>query len=252
MYCNKCGEPNPDGADFCEKCGASLKLATNLAGASSPSPQPSNYSSTGSGGTKASNKITSAFNDAIALVKNPIGFMTANRDNDVPIQTLIVNYVAVLAAIPFIATLIGDLWYYRVFSSFVGFAFVTAVLTYILDIVAVFVVGFIIWKVAPNFGSTTTTQVRATRMAAYAFTPAFLISILNIIPFISFITILGLLYGLYILYQAIPILTNAPKDKVLSYLIVTVIATLVVYVVIGAIVGAIAAALFIGAYGFFF
>ncbi len=177
--------------------------------------------------------------------------MIANIDNDVPIKTLMINYVAVLAAIPFIATLIGDLWYYNLFGFLgygYGYAIGTAILTYILNIVAVFVVGFIIWKLAPNFG-TTTSQVRATRIAAYAFTPAFLIAILDIFPPISFITILGLLYGLYILYLGFPILLGTPRDRTLTYLIVTVVATLVVYIVIGAIIGAIAAALFLSSIG---
>ena len=165
-----------------------------------------------------------------------------------------INYVAVLAAIPFIATLIGDSWYYGFFSVFgafgFGYVFVLALLTYILDIVAVFVVGYIIWKLAPSFG-TSTTQIRATRMAAYIFTPAFLISIVNIIPFLGFLSFLGLLYGLYIMYMGFPILTSAPKDKVLGYVIVTVILTLVVYAVIGAVIGAIVSAWILGAFGFF-
>lgn len=175
--------------------------------------------------------------------------MIANIDNDVSIKTLMINYVAVLAAIPFIATLIGYSWFYG-FLGFggIGYAFASAILTYIGDIIAVFVVGFVIWKLGPNFG-TTTNQVRATRLAAYAFTPAFLIAILDIIPFISFITILGLLYGLYILYLGLPILLGTPRDRALTYVIVTVVVTIVVYVVIGAIIGAITAALFLGLVG---
>lgn len=192
---------------------------------------------------RASFKISSAFSDAVALVKNPAGFMNANRDNDASIRSVLVNYVAVLAAVPFIGTLIGDSWYFRN----IGFAFGAAVLTYILDIVAVFVVGYIVWKLAPNF-ATSTTQVRATRLVAYAFTPAFLIAILDIIPYISAITFLGLVYGLYILYLGMPILMNTPKDRVLTYVIVSVVATIVVYAIIGAIIGAITAAFFIGAF----
>lgn len=223
-----------------------------------PNPTPS-YTPGGGGsssGSRASFDIKSTFMNAIDLVKNPTGFMNANRENDAPLKTLMINYVAVLAAIPLIATLIGDLWYYGLFGFlglagfFYGYLVGIAILTYILDIVAVFVVGFIVWKLAPNFG-TVTTQVRATRIAAYAFTPAFLIAILDIIPFISFITILGLLYGLYILYLGLPILLNTPKDKALTYVIVTVVATLIVYFVIGAIIGGVTAAFFLRGFGFF-
>jgi hypothetical protein len=194
--------------------------------------------------------ITSAFKDGIALVKAPSNYMTANRESDVSLNKLMINYVAVLAAVPFIGTLLGDLWYYRAIHAFYAYAFSLAVVTYIFDIIAVFVAGFIVWKLAPSFG-TVTTQVRATRLVAFAFTPAFLIGILNIIPPISFISILGLLYGLYILYLGVPILMNTPQEKVLTYVVVSVVATLIVYVVIGAIIGAITAALFITSAGLF-
>jgi Yip1 domain/zinc-ribbon domain len=251
LLCTKCGSNNPDDAVFCQSCGSTLGGSQQQPASGGGFNRASWTSSTTSAPT-ASFSISSAFRDAIALVKSPAAFMTANRENDAPIGKLMINYVAVLAAIPFIATLIGDLWYYGLVfrGAGVGYAFAAAILTYILDIVAVFVVGFLTWKLAPNFG-TTTTQERATRIAAYAFTPAFLISILNIIPFIGFISVLGLLYGLYILYLGLPILMNTPKDKVLTYVIVIVIATLVVYAVVGAIIGTITAVLFLTSVGLF-
>ncbi len=244
LNCNKCGEMNPDSSTYCQKCGADLRVAV---AAGTPSSQ---GSSSGVSGKKASYTITSAFTDAIELIKNPSGFMTTNRDVDPTLKTLMINYVAVLAAVPFIATLIGDSWFYGLFlgGRGIGYAFGIAIVAYVLDIIAVFVVGFIIWKLAPNFG-TTTNQVRATRMAAYTFTPAFLLAIFDIIPFLGIIAVLGLLYGLYILYLGLPILMSTPKDKVLSYVIVTVVATLIVYFVIRAIIAAIVASLFLAGLG---
>lgn len=244
LYCPKCGRENPDSAVFCQQCGADLKQSST----SAPAPE-----AAASSGSNASFQITSAFKNAIDLVKNPTGFMNANRDNDVPLKTLMINYVAILAAIPFIATLIGDAWFYGIAlgAGGVGIALGVAILTYVLDIVEVFVVGFIIWKLAPNF-STTTTQVKATRLAAYAFTPAFLLAIFDIIPFLGFLEFIGLLYGLYILYLGLPILMSTPKEKALTYVIVVVIATIIVYAVIAAIIFAVVAALFATALGLFF
>lgn len=230
-----------DGAVFCQKCGADLSDSKTAA--------TSSYSYSGSSTTKrATFHVTSAITDTIALVKSPTAFMTTNRDNDASLQSLIVNYVAVLAAIPFVATLIGDSWYYAVLGLsgvLLGHAFAAALVTYIFDIIGVLVVGFIMWKLAASFG-TSTTQIRATRMAAYVFAPFFLLSILDIIPIIGAIAVLGLLYGLYILYLGMPILLNTPKDRVITYLIVTVVVTLVVYAIIGAIIGAVSAAFFVG------
>jgi uncharacterized membrane protein len=124
-------------------------------------------------------------NKAIALVRNPVGFMTSDKDAPATVGSIMINYVAVLAAIPFFATLIGYLWYYSLVGGyagiFIGFAFVWAVLTYILDVVAVYVIGFVIQMLASNFG-TARDQVKSLKLSAYVFTPVFLISVLNIIP----------------------------------------------------------------------
>jgi len=171
--------------------------------------------------------------------------MNSNRDNDTNLQNLIVNYVAVIAAVPFIATLIGDIAFHAYLgAAAVGYGFADAILTYVLDIIAVFVVGFLMWKLGPSFG-TATTQVRATRLAAYVFTPVFLISIFDIIPFLGIITILGVIYGLYILYKGMPIVLNTPNDRVISYLIVTLIVTFAVYFFVFLVVGLVAGALFL-------
>jgi hypothetical protein len=268
LYCNKCGAENPDTATFCAKCGASLWPTVSPSSSTTPVTPPATvsssssssggqggYSSSGVGSTsgsrKASYTIGSAFSDAWELVRNPTGFMNANRDNDTSLRNLMINYVAILAAIPFVATLIGDSIFHLAFGALAfGFGFALAILTYILDIVAVFVVGFVMWKLGPSFG-TTTTQIRATRLAAYIFTPVFLLSIFDIVPFLGIIAILGVLYGLYILYLGMPIVLNTPKDRVITYLIVTIVVTFVVYAIIGAIIGAIALALFLGSLGIF-
>lgn len=235
MYCSKCGESNPDDATFCKACGNDLKASSPPRAGPSP---PSGTSQVGN----ATFRISTAFRNAIALVTNPLAFMKQNRDVSVTLNSIMINYVAVLAVVPFIAILIGDLWY---FAS--GFAVVEAILTYILDVVGVFVIGIVIWKLAPYFG-TSTDQTRATVLAAYVYTPVFLISILDIIPFIGFLTILGLLYGLYILYLGLPVMLNTPTDRVIMYVIAIVVASIVVYAVIAAIIGAVSAALFFRAF----
>ena len=169
--------------------------------------------------------------------------MKQNSGQDVPVNKTLMGYVVILAVIPFIATLIGDLWYYHV-AGFYAYAVGIAILTYILDVAGVFIIGFIIWKLAPNFG-TTTTQAKATLLAAFAYTPVFLLSIFDIIPFIGLITILGLLYGLYILYIGLPIMLSTPSDRVLVYVVVIIVVTFVVYAVIGGIIAAVAAAFFL-------
>jgi len=196
-----------------------------------------------------------AINKAIALVRNPVGFMTSDKDAPETVRSIMINYVAVLAAIPFFATLIGDLWYYSFLGGsyagiFIGFAFARAVLTYILDVVAVYIIGIVIQMLAGNFG-TAKDQVKSLKLSAYVFTPAFLISVLNILPFLGILTILGVIYGLYILYMGLPIVLGTAKEKVIPYVVAVVVVTLIVYVVIAVIIAAVTAAIFLTTFGLY-
>jgi hypothetical protein len=179
--------------------------------------------------------INGVFNDAIALVKNPKAFMTSRADTAPPVMDTITKYVAILAVIPFIFTLLGD----AVFGRSIGYAIVAGIVSYIFALVSVAVVGFIVWKLAPNFSSVSD-QNKATKLVSYVYTPVFLISVLNIIPGLTILNILGLLYGLYILYIGLPIVLKTPTDKVVVYVIVTLVVTFVWYFILAAIAGALA------------
>lgn len=200
--------------------------------------------------------VMRAINSAIALVRSPAEYMAGSKDTPATVNGIMIYYVAVLAAIPFLATLIGDLWYYSYFlpigfaGSYIAYAFTRAILTYVLDVVAVYVIAVVIGILAPTFGSSKD-PIKSLKLASFVFTPVFLISILAIIPFLGVLTFLGVLYGLYILYLGMPILLGTPKEKVVTYVVAVVIATLIVYVIIGAIIGAISAAAFSVGMGFF-
>ncbi|HEY6282493.1 MAG TPA: Yip1 family protein [Nitrososphaerales archaeon] len=206
--------------------------------------------------SSSSNFIMGTINSAIELVKNPAGFITAHQGDPATRNEIMVKYVAVLALIPLFATLIGNLWYYSLFArftlvgSFAAYAFVQAVLTYVLDVAAVYVIAIVIRMLAPTFNSTVD-EIKSLKLAAYIFTPAFLIAILDIIPPLRGLTFLGVLYGLYILYIGLPIVLATPKDKVVTYVVAVVVATLVVFVVIGVIISLIAVLAFAASFGFF-
>lgn len=189
------------------------------------------------------------------LVRNPVAYMTANKDAPATVDGIMLRYVAVLAAIPFLATLIGDLWYYNLFvpfgfvGSFVAYAFTDSILTYILDVAGVYAVAMVIGMLAPGFNSSPD-RIRSLKLAAFIFTPVFLIGVLDVIPVLAFLTFLGVLYGLYILYLGLPIVLGTPKERTTTFLIAVVVATFVVFLVIGAIVSAISLAVFHAGAGF--
>jgi len=222
---------------------------------SGPSPPLSQQPAGTAGSSGASNFVMGAITSAIALVKNPVGYITANKDTSATTRGIMLNYVAVLAAIPFLATLIGDLWYYSLFipfgfvGSYIAYAFTSAVLTYILDVIGVYVIAVVIKMLAPTFNSSSDV-IRSLKLAAFIFTPVFLVGVLDIFPFLAVLTILGVLYGLYILYLGLPIILGTPKERVVTYVVAVVIATLVVYLIIGAIISVVTAAAFRVGVGF--
>ena len=217
-----------------------------------PAPQPGPSGASGSMGF-----VMDTVNSAIALVKNPLSYITSNKDSPATVMGIMVNYVAVLAAIPFFATLLGDLWWYSLYiplnfaGSYVAYAFTSAVLVYILDVIAVYVIAMVVRFLAPTFNSAAD-EIKSLKLAAYVFTPVFLISVLDIVPLLGFVTVLGVLYGLYILYLGLPVMLGTSKERVVTYVIAVVIATFVVYAVIGLIIGVITGAVFHAALGYFY
>lgn len=227
MYCPNCGTANPDDSTFCSSCGASLK-------ASSPAEPSLGASVNPTPGETRIDEMKAVLKNAIALVRNPVAYMTTNKDQVVSLNSLMINYVAILALIPLVGRLIGDLVFYS--GSGVGYAIAGSIVSYILDIIAVFVVGIIIWKLGPSF-QTSTTQSKATVLAAFVYTPVFLIGILNIVPVLGYLALLGLLYGLYILYKGLPILLNTPADKRLIYVVAILVVSFIIEFVISLLIG---------------
>lgn len=181
-------------------------------------------------------KMTSAFNEGLALIRDPVGYMTKNKNNSVPLNSVIINYVAMLALIPLVGRLIGDAIFYNAHGE-LGYAIGGSIVAYFLDIISVFIIGYVIWKLAPNFGSATD-QAKATLVASYLYTPIFFIGILNIVPVLGYLAILGLLYGIYILYRGLPILVNTPADKTVIYTIAILVVSFIILIVISFIIGA--------------
>jgi hypothetical protein len=180
--------------------------------------------------------IMGAFRDAVALVMNPKAFMASRADTTPTVMSTITNYVAILAAIPFLFTLLGDLIFPKV-GRHASYAIGAGVVAYIFALVSVVVIGFILYWLAPRFSSLAD-QNRATKLTSYVYTPVFLIAILNIIPSLTVLNLLALLYGLYILYVGLPIVLKTPQNKVVSYVVAILIAAIILYLILALIAAA--------------
>ncbi len=159
------------------------------------------------------------------------------------IRELFTSYAMILAAIPVVAQFLG--WALVGFKipyvggSWMGRAIIYLIFSYILGLVTVYIFGVIINALAPNFSSTQNLP-NAMKLAVYSMTPGWLAGIFHIIPSIDFLVILGFLYGIYILYLgfATPFM-ETPKEKVIGYMVVSVVVMIVLSAVIGLILGAI-------------
>ncbi|AYG93773.1 DUF1282 domain-containing protein [Brevundimonas naejangsanensis] len=153
------------------------------------------------------------------------------------IKGLFTRYAMVLAAIPAVATLVGQIafWHRGPVAPLLG-----AVMSYVLSLVSVYVLGLIIDALAPTFGGTRN-PVKAMQVAVYSMTPAWVAGVLNVVPTLSWLAGLLGLYGFYLLYLGLPALMKTTADKALGYTIVVVVAAIILWTIVAALVGAVIA-----------
>jgi Yip1 domain len=151
-------------------------------------------------------------------------------------SALYTGYIMPLAVIGPIANVIG----YSVFGiriggtvyrTPIGSAITSAVVTYVLTLVGVYVVSLIINGLAPTFGGTKS-PIQALKVAAYSSTAAWVAGIFAIMPGLRMLGILGL-YSLYLLYLGLPVLMKAAKDRAVGYTVLVVVVEIVLFFVVG-------------------
>jgi len=161
------------------------------------------------------------------------------------IAQLFTSYAAILAAVPAVAQFIGNGLVGKKIP-FVGWvryplgsALFQAILYYIFTLVSVYIFGIVINALAPSFGSKQNLP-NAMKLAVYSMTPMWIGGVFYIIPFLGFLAILASLYGLYILYLGFDNpLMDTPKEKILGYLLVSIVVIVVLSLVVLLVLGAI-------------
>jgi hypothetical protein len=164
----------------------------------------------------------------------------AKIDGERPtVGQLILGYVAPLAAIPALASVIGQVVFGVsilgvVYRPGILSAITSGVLGFVFSLAGVWIVAKVINFLAPNFNGVKD-DVKSMQVAAYSTTAGALAGVFTIHPALSILAILGL-YSLFLLYRGLPRLMKAPQDKALGYTALVV----VVGVVLGFILGALA------------
>ena len=168
------------------------------------------------------------------------------REQDT-VASIYMKYVLILAAIPAVAGFIGMSVFgiggfgVRFRMPFVA-GLVQMVLSYGMSLAMFYVLALIVDALAPTFGGQKN-PVQAFKVVAYSMTAAMVAGIFSILPALAILGLLGALWSIWLLYNGLPVLMKAPKDKAIGYTAVVVICGIVVGVVIGAVVGAVVGAM---------
>jgi Yip1 domain len=144
---------------------------------------------------------------------------------------LFTNYVAILAAIPAVASFIG----YSIAGMGIGRALILAIFSYVLSCVAWYVAALVTDALAPTFGGVKN-MGSALKLSSYSWTAAWVAGIFNLIPGLSLLSFIGVLYSFYLLWLGIPVLMKAPTDRAIPYTAAILVIMLVIMIVISFVV----------------
>ncbi len=167
------------------------------------------------------------------------------------VATLYKTYIAILAAIPPVGAFIGMTFIgvsvpmLGTYRSGFAHGLTTAIVQYVLALLAVYVAAIVIDRLAPTFQSQSN-AIQALKLVAFSSTPGWLAGVLGIIPALATLGILAGLYGIYLFYLGVTPLMKTPDAKVVPYMVVSAIVIIVVMAMVGVITTALTGALFVG------
>jgi hypothetical protein len=151
------------------------------------------------------------------------------------------GYVLPLALVPAIAQTIG----LSLIGSGMTFSwgFALGLIQFISAVVGVYISAYVIAFLAPRFASQQD-MGRAVQLVAYSYTPAWVAGILSILPALGILVFVGGIYGLYLMYLGLPHTMKTPQDKVVVYLVVSIVAVIVAFWIITMLVSSIIVSVF--------
>lgn len=176
------------------------------------------------------------------IVLSPKTEWEAIAADPTPTPQLITGYVLPLAAVAAVAAFIGIVFVGQslgplgtvrlpLLTGLVGLIF-----QLVMAVAMVFLLGFIIDALAPTFGGQKS-MAQAVKVAAYAYTPVWIVGILSIIPALGLLGILAALYAIYLVYLGLPRLMKSPQEKSVAYTAVVIVVAIVLGLVLAAVGG---------------
>ncbi|MFT3790213.1 MAG: Yip1 family protein [Rudaea sp.] len=190
------------------------------------------------------------FNKLIARVKNILltpktewPVIAAEPDT---VPGIFTNYIVILAAIPavvqFLKLSIIGISIPIVGGSIrmgIGTGITQMIVVYIVSLAVCYLMMLIIDALAPTFGGEKN-QVQALKSFAYAYTPAWVVSVLGLLGLLgSLAGLAAAIYGIYLLYLGLPHTMKCPQEKAGGYAAATIIIGFVLSLVLGAVLASV-------------
>jgi hypothetical protein len=263
-FCPNCGAELKPEAKFCAACGTPIVAATPPQEQPTPQPPPSydQQEPVREQAREASNAFKEAITGKTNLVQRVINILTKPKDEwnviaseEPNAMKLIGGYAFILALIPAVSAFIK---YGIIGFSFMGYSsrsipsgIQTGLVQLFSAVIGVYLLAWVIDLLAPSFDSEKNFG-RSLQLAVYASTPQWVAGILLL--FSTTMSMLIMLIGLYAIYLVavgMPILKNTPKDKVVGYVVLTIVAMIVIGLVLALVLAAILGLFFAGSVGGF-
>jgi hypothetical protein len=259
-FCPQCGAEISETAKFCTSCGYQIQSQQEAPPPppETPAPEPQPVYDQAK---QATNVFTEAVTGKTNLIQRVINILVRPKtewqviDNEQPnTMKLLAGYVFVLALIPAVALfirygIIGYLEYGRLERS-IGEGISRAIIMLLGTVASTYIFAYIIDLLASSFESEKSIG-KSLQLATYSLTPIWVLGILYLFGTSgSLFFFLGALYSLYLLYTGIPILKKTPSDKVVGYMIISLIAYIVIYFVLALILGLILGLFIVSGSGF--
>jgi hypothetical protein len=246
MICPKCNRPTSDNARFCGNCGQLIDASTDNPQATllrtRATPSGAGTATLGAGAaswTSATKSLPGLIERIKNILLTPKTEWAAIEPEATSIAQLYTGYVIPLAAFAALMSfvrmsMIGvSVPFGGAFRTPILSGLMFALVSFGFGLLGLFLVGLIINALAPTF-SGERNQRQALKTAAYAFTPAWLGSVLGLLgAFATLLELLAGIYGIYLLYLGLPVLMRSPREKATGFTAAVVICTILLGIAFG-------------------
>jgi hypothetical protein len=258
-FCPNCGTELKPEAKFCIACGKSIVETSvpPLVQTSQPKPDYVKEEPVYEQAREATHAFTEAITGKTNLIQRAINTLTKPKEEWSTIATekpetmkLIGGYALILALIPAVSMFIK---YGIIGSSFMGFTtrsistgIHTGLVQLLTALIGVYVLAWVIDQLAPSFEAEKNFG-RSLQLAVYASTPQWVAGILFLFSTsVSMLVLLCSMYAVYLLAVGLPVLNKTPKDKVVGYVVLTIIAMILIGLILSFILDSVLGLFFVG------